>query len=403
MNLRKTRVTLPLLITVALATMGGCIHDDRETPPAPDPEPATEPDSENGISMIELDATAGGFGAQPDHPANKFTYFNLDSGQVVELTDGEAQDSTGWHIAFKRTKIKLNGGTSGPGEVTGALGDGQEDFYLEDGSPNESVFTRATAESELAAFMDVTSSTGLEFLEDGMEPAITGDGSSDGWWLYDPQSHAITANSEAWWLVRSAMGDSYAKMRVTDIEQTSRAITLEMFVQGRDESEFSTTPITWIAAIGAQGGSKCYDFDNAGQVDCSGLGQGSWDIMVEITGRDWNIWTNGTVKGFGKGKAFGKIEHADIGNYASGTTTSDGEDISTRYRADSSGLFQTHTWYAYDLKGNKKLWPNYRVYAIDTGAAKYKVQIINYYNAGGISGHITMRYAPILNPEENEI
>ncbi len=395
MKPRKRQIALSLLISMALIGLNGCLHDEKD--PVPDPDPT--PDPGNGVSLIELDATAGGFGAQPDNPANKHTYFNLDTGQVVALTDADADSSTDWHIAFKRTKAKLNSGASGPGEVKGTVADSQDDFYNADGSPNDSIFLNVTAESELAALNSVTGSDGLTFEPESKTPAIKGDGSSDGWWLYNPQGHVITANSDGWWLVRSAKGDSYAKMRVTNIVQASKEITLEMFVQGKDENLFSPTPITWTATIGAAGGIKCYDFDNAGQADCSGVGQGSWDLMVDISGQNWNIWTNGTVKGFGNGKAFGKIDNADIGNYVSGTTTSSGEDISAHYKAASSGLFRNNTWYAYSLQGNNKLWPNYRVYAIDTGTAKYKLQVISFYNAGGVSGHITLRYAPILNAE----
>lgn len=397
MKPRKRQIVLSLLMSMALSGLSGCLHEKRDA--APDPETAPDepspPEPANGFSLIELDATAGGFGAQPDDPANKYTYFNLHTGKVLELTDAEADNSTEWHIAFKRTKIKLNGGASGPGSVKGAVADRQEDFYLPDGSPNVPVFLAATAESELPAFERVTDSSALTFEEENREPAIAGDGSSAGWWLYNPQDHTITANSGAWWLIRSAKGDSYARMRVTHIAQADKEVTLELFVQGKDDDRFSATPVTWTAAIGAEGGSRCYDFDNASQVDCTGLGAGSWDIMVDISGRDWNIWTNGTVKGFGKGGAFGKIDEADIGNYPGGTVTAGGEDIAARYQADRSGLFNNNSWYAYSLQGNSRLWPNYRVYAIDTGTAKYKLQIIGYYNAGGISGHITLRYAPI--------
>lgn len=391
MKSHKLSMLLWGLIPLTLGTLSGCGGDGKDPSPRNNLLPP---------GTVQINATAGGINAKPDDPANKYTYFNLDTGEVVALTDADAETSTDWHIAFKRTKVKLNGGASGPGGVRGAVADSQDDFYQADGSPNDSVFLDATAESESAAFDSVTSSAGLTFEEEDETPAIKGDGSSGGWWLYNPQTHAITANSDGWWLIRSAKGDSYARMRVTNIVQTSKEVTLEMFVQGKDENLFSETPITWTAAIGAAGGSKCYDFDDAGQVDCSGLGQGSWDIMVDISGRDWNIWTNGTVKGFGKGKAFGKIEDADIGNYVSATTSSSGEDISALYKAAGSGLFGNNTWYAYGLLDDNKLWPNYRVYAIDTGTARHKLQISNYYNAGGASGHITLRHAPILNSEK---
>ena len=399
MTLFKSRNIISPVIFVMLFGLSACGGSDDKVvedpppgdPPPGDPPPSAQPPADS-FSSIELDATAGGFGAQPDDPVNKYTYFNLDSGQTVALTDTEADSSLDWHIAFKRTKVKLNGGSSGPGNVEGTVADSQDDFYQANGTVNNSVFLNATAEGELPAFQQVASSAGLIFEEDSNTPAIKGDGSSDGWWLYNSQNHSITANNDAWWLIKSAKGDSYAKTHVTGIEQANKQITLEMFVQGKDDSVFSTTPVSWTADIGAAGGSKCYDFDDAAQVDCTGIGAGSWDIMVEISGFDWNIWSNSTVHGFGNGKAFGKIENADIGNYVSATMTSTGTDIVDHYAADGSGAFLHNTWYAYGLQGNHKLWPNYRVYAIDTGTAKYKLQLVSFYNSGGVSGHITLRY-----------
>ena len=145
MTLKPSRVALPLFIFMALFGLTACQNDKEK-------EPTQNPPPDDSISKIELDATAGGISAKPDDPANKYTYFNLDTGKVVVLTDADADSSTDWHIAFKRTKGKLNGGASGPGEAKGADADSQDDFYNADGSPNESVFLNATGESEPAAF-----------------------------------------------------------------------------------------------------------------------------------------------------------------------------------------------------------------------------------------------------------
>ena len=42
-----------------------------------------------------------------------WAYFSFDSGDVVEIED--AENSEAWDIGFQRTKVKLNGGISGPG------------------------------------------------------------------------------------------------------------------------------------------------------------------------------------------------------------------------------------------------------------------------------------------------
>ncbi|RKU24779.1 hypothetical protein C6499_16245 [Candidatus Poribacteria bacterium] len=42
-----------------------------------------------------------------------WAYFSFDAGDVVEIED--AENSEAWDIGFQRTKVKLNGGISGPG------------------------------------------------------------------------------------------------------------------------------------------------------------------------------------------------------------------------------------------------------------------------------------------------
>lgn len=336
---------------------------------------------------MSFDATAGGFGAPPSDPDNKFTYIDLGEREVVDLTDAEAASSQAWDIAFKRSDVRLNGGISGPGSVEGAVADAQEEFYNGDGSPNTSVFFSATPEGELQAFEDVTSASGLTFHEDTYAPAIVGDGTEDGWWLYDFMTHEVSANDDAWWIVRSAEDglDSYAKLRVSNIVQADRHITFEMYVQGDGDAGFpamSTTPVEYTAGLGADGGTACYDFDTASEVGC---GTDGWDFQVEVSadGRTWAIWTNGGITDDGDAAAFGPIDDPD--GYASDADV-------PHWSVDSAGgVFAESSWYAYSLQGKHDLWPNYRVYVIDTSSAQYKLQILTYYDEAETSGMYTIR------------
>jgi len=391
---RKPLTMLWVLIPLALSGCGG--GNSGSTPNASNNPPSNTTDS------VQIEATAGGFSTAPSDPANKYTYFNLGTGQVVDLSDADATASGAWHIAFKRANIKLNGGVSGPGAVQGAVVDAQDDFYdAATGDPVDSVFLNASANSELAAFNPVTSADGLSFAEDRNIPYITGDGSSDGWWLYSgPPDHIVSANPDQWWLIKSAAADSYAKFHVTNIVQASREITLDLFIQGAVDSAFSEAATSWTAAIGAAGGSKCFDIDTAVEVDCI-MGAADWDLKVEVAGQAWNIWTNGGVSGNASGGAFGPFDTTTIADYVSGTASPGGTNISRMYGQDSAGgLFKDNTWYAYSLQGNNKLWPNYRVYAIDTGTGFYKLQILSYYDQAGVSGNYTIRYAPVTGGQQ---
>lgn len=392
MNALKHTIS-PAFISIALSFMlTACGSDSNNDTPVVDSDAGTKPEAQSdAMKEFQFDATAGGFSASADDPKNKYSYFNLDKGEVVELNDAEAESSTDWHIAFKRSKPKLNGGDSGSGNVTAALADAQEDYYDAKGEPNNSVFLNATAEQELPGFNAVTSTEGLEFKSDRESPEIIGDGGENSWFSYDPQSHAISANPDAWNIVRGAAGDSYATLHVTNIVQADSQITLEMFIQGKDETAFNTTSTTYTADLGAGGGAICFDFDTQSELDCRAAAA-DWDIQIEVSGRDWNIWTNGGLRGDGsKGGRFGTVGAETIGNYP------DAASVPKFFVDAPSGqlLDQNTRWYAYSLEGKHKIWPNYRVYVIDTGTTKYKLQVLRYYNDAAISGWITLRYAAL--------
>ncbi len=339
---------------------------------------------------LVVDATAGGVGAPPTDPANKYTYVDLDTQSVLPLTDLQAASDSSWEIAFKRTSIRINGGISGPGVTTAALADAQEEFYAANGDPNSSVFLNATPESEQPAFDAVVDDQGLSFESDRNIPGIVGDGTAEGWWNYSgPPNHLVTPNTANWWLVRSAEGDSYAKFHVTAIDQANRIIELTLFVQPQGNSLFGTTPLVYSADIGAgMDGARCYDFDAGSEVDCA-TADGVWDLRVEIAGQNWSIWTSGGVFGSGSGGSFGKISDADIGTFLSAADA-------PFYRSDATGgLFADNPWYAYNLQGQNKLWPNYRVYVLDNGSAQFKLQVLSYYSGGGTSGVYTLRIEPL--------
>ncbi|MEM6987813.1 MAG: HmuY family protein [Pseudomonadota bacterium] len=340
------------------------------------------------FSEITIDGSAGGFGAAPDNPANKFTYFNLERGEVVELTDAEALLSSDWDMGFKRTAIKFNGGFSAGGSVGSAVLDNQDEYYNADGSANTSVFLNRVAADEVAALTAATAD-GATFVEDEAKPGIPSDGSDTSWWTYDPATRTVRPNNQAWFAVRGADGRSFAKGRVTAIDTPSRTVTIELFIQSADAAAFSTTATTWVADIDDAGGIACYDFDTSAAVDCVS-GDGQWDLRLEISSnaREWTLWTNGGAYGSGR-------EGGSLG----GMTPDQAERIVAsgdvfRYAADSVGnAASDSSWYAYNLEGNNRLWPNYRVYGVQTGSGQYAFQVVSYYNPdSGASGWFTIRH-----------
>ena len=385
------RTALAIALSSALLVIAGCSSDDGIDYPSETSTDTTSGDTSTSTELmtISLDATAGGLGAAADDAANKFTYFDLESGAVVELSDTEALDDTDWDIAFKRTAAMLNGGESGPALVTGGLADAQDEYYV-DGEPDLSVFAAATADTELASLEAVTSTDGITMASDSIAPAIVSDGSTDSWWLYDSTTHAVSANTEVWNIVRGADGSSYAQVNVTAMDFAAYNTTVELYIQGADDTAFATAPVTWDATVAALGEAVCYDFDTTAEVDCTTYAS-SWDLQIHVdeSGRSIEMWTNGGVKGEGtSGAAFGPLAAADMASYASADTVPSffSDTASTVLTADDS------TWYAYNLEGSHKLWPNYRVYVVDTGTAAYKLQMLSYYDDAGTSGVLSFRY-----------
>ena len=335
--------------------------------------------------------------------ASRYRYFNLNTGSTLDLTDAEAATSTEWHVGFSRYNVILNSGDSGIGNVTGALAATQEEFYLAGGDPDSNVFLNATADSEQEHLLATYDLSALSFVSDTKASAIqgseamTGTTLDMGWYNYNIVTHTLAVNDQNWWLLRSSAGDSYALFRATSLTNdpvNGVDVTFEFDVQPSGVSQFTGTA-TFNASIPSGGGEACFDFDNDITLDCR---SDDWDLKLEIDGRDWLLWTHSGVTAPGNGGAFGPLETADADLYTSATVSPEGRDIRFLYDIDrSAGVFTDNSWYAYNLQGARKLWPNYRVYLIDTdssndGAPVYALQITSYYSDGGASGFPTIRY-----------
>lgn len=398
MNMLKSFLPLFLVIVLSFGLMGGCGGGGSSGS-----DDGGGGGSGDSFKTVLVDATAGGLSAPADDPANKFTYLDLSTGEVLPLTDSEAESSADWDIAFKRSTVILNGGISGAGDVSGYFTSNNSEAYDGSGDAVYDWFANATAESEFPDFNAVTSADipldgegnpdGSAFTTDSPLLAVTGDGTSEGWWLYDFATHTVSANDANWWVVRSDAGDSYAKFHVTEIllegSPEEWVITLEMDIQGAGETGF-TSSYTYTAYIPLSGDSVYFDFDTLSEV-ASG---GGWDLLIEYNAQatHLNIYTNGGMSGPGDGGAFPLYDQPG--------TVSDGSDTShvPFYMTDSAGgIFIDSGWYAYNITGSDhQLWPNYRVYLVYTGTEVYKLQILSYYHPQTAeSAWYTVRYEKI--------
>ena len=386
----RRRTALALMVALSLAACGSD-DDDDDGAPASDEAGGPAPDAD-GLVTLDIDATAGGFGTEPDDPADRWAYLDLDTGRTLDIDDAAADASTEWDIAFKRVDVRLNGGASGPGEAVGGIVDAQLELYDEEGEPDVDAFLEATAEGEREAIARAVDPVSIEYVDDAPVAAILGDGVDTGasWWIYDPANRAISANPSVRYAVRGADGESYAKARVTDIQQAERQVTVELELQPAGGDAFDV-PATWVATIGPEGGASCYYFATMGEVDCE-ANAATWDLQAEITpdGRAWHLWTNGGTRGEGgSGASFGPLDAATAASFATG------DDVPVWTEDSAGGVFEEYPWYAYSLRDENRIWPNFRVYAIDTGESAFKLQVLRYYDEAGTSGMIRVRFAPL--------
>ncbi len=396
MNMVQRFLGMGLIALCGAIGLTACASDEGS-----DSITATPPPPVASFTTLTVDATAGGAGAPASDPKNKYTYVNLATGSVVDLSDADAATFSEWDIAFKRSAVRLNGGLSGPKGVVGYFTGNNAEAYDANKIPILSWFQAATAETELPDFEAVTAAqipADSEFKADKLVPAIKGDGTSDGWWLYDPATHAVTAVATNWWVIKSNAGNSYARLHVADLVRDStanvRRFTLEWYYQGSADTEFGAGLQTRVVEVPLTGGAKYVDFDTPAD-DADPANVPEWDFKIEYiaASTEYRITLNGGVSGTGKAAAFGPITNPDT--YMSGTDST----VVTHYQSDSAGgIFVDSSWYAYNLTGNDhKLWPNYRVYLIKSGSDVFKLQVLSYYHPQTTteSGWYTIRYEKI--------
>lgn len=350
--------------------------------------------SDNSIAGDGSDDVSG-FSEQLMPAATKTVYLNLETGAMVE----EGGD---WHIAANRLNFKVNSGASGSGRVGGALAITQDDFYDGNGDADANVFTNATANSEQEHLLGILEEPSA-WQEDAFASAF---GSSDTWSRYDFASGVISEKADVGFLVRSAEGDSYARMRVVDFNFPTRegqgieGFTFEFDVQASGASGFSDTIITFTPPAGYVGGDACFDFDSASVVDCET--SEVWDVQVGFSGRDWYLKSNSGVSGNGSGGASDPMTWDEL------AANDSDPGVPQLYNTDSTGgVFTDNTWYAYNLTGQHKIWPNFRTFVIkadvdDPESEVWALQIVGYYDQNGTSGQPTVRWLPVALQQSQE-
>lgn len=309
--------------------------------------------------------------------SKKTAYLNIISGK-------EVNEDEEWHISVNRLNISLNE------NVETALGDNQDEFYQDDTTPDINVFLNAIPEDELNNLYQFTSSENLIFNKDELQYAIKD------WYNFNSETNTYSVKPESNWILRSSSDKaSYAKFTVSNIIQSGNnfTATFNFDVQAQGESHFTGTTSTSVNLSSASG-KVCFDFDSGSIISCDNE---DWDIAMEGN----NLILNGGDSGSGYAAVLGPINNNDFSSYNNGTT-SDGISFTQAYSSDIiGGTFLDYPWYAYNLQDDHGIFPNYRIYVIDTDTTTdndelFKIQLTNFYNEKGGSGYVSLRVMPLF-------
>jgi len=335
MKFRYLLSTVLMLAAVLLAA--GCSDDDNGTGPVDGETAAT----------VTIDAT--------DH--ENYAHFSLTTGTTVT----EADD---WHVAFRRTAIKLNGGLSatGGGSVQGANLDvvDYEDVSIDD-------------------------TAGVTWQEDDVDYFM------DEWYDYNYQTHELSANQYVYSMV-DAEGDNYAKFQVDSIVGAGMppdmgTVWLTYYYQPTaGSSDLSGATSTASITIGA--GTGYFDFSSGSQVTpATPSSSTEWDIAFH----SYNLMQNSGPNGTGSCAAFlawGELtDPTDIDGFTTQPTAAP--------LFGDSPLSTMTEWYNYD--GTTHLLTSKgEIYLLQIDSDTfYKVRIDSYYtNISGspVSGYFTLTY-----------
>lgn len=337
--LRPRRALFPALPALLLATFA-CSDDEINAPPQ-------QPEGE-----IEVDASAD------------WAYASLEEEGVVTVADPTT--STVWDIGFNATRVMLNGGAAGPGDVVGYC-------ICQNASATDQEVIAMTAESEEADFEAVTAAdipSESSFLADELQTAISG-------W-YSGEGASAVAESDAAWLVRLSDGTSYAKLRVVELAgptaEHAGSVTIEYAVQPTAESALDPVQTITLDA------SALTRVDlNTGSTTPS---DADWDLSLE----GFDLRLNGGVSGSGQAAATPSPEPFDL-------ITSAATDPRAYFSDGFAGVFAAQPWYRYNLTGENIIHPVFNVYLVKRGDDVYKIQLIDYYSTAGEPRHISFRYA----------
>ena len=306
--------------------------------------------------------------------------------------------------------FKVNGGTSGTGNVKACIAHQYDELYNQEGKPLRAEFEKLNADNTLASFnaVDVNDPNICTPAADTINTLIP----TSGWYDYDnPATGVVTVhdgNSNGW-IVQSADGQSFARIRFSHFATRQYTMRLETELydgsvwgakQETEDINFTSGPVYWDLETNTVSTTEPENWELK-----FSRGSGTQSIMIQV---------NGGASGSGKAAVAGADKDGkpngvgamiaasvwDVTNPAPGV-----QDPGRifRYFADTAeGAFSTPALLgALEYGGNFisdndfNLWPTFATYFIEDNSNFYKLQIISNRGADGnaTSGTLQVRYS----------
>lgn len=364
MNISTSKKLLAVLVSSAL--LSACNSDNTDGIDDLDPDL---------FDIVTLDATDATQAAQ------------LDFVSVSTVTDDT------WQIAYQKyLGFKLNGGASADGNVSGCVAHEYTDLFDENGDSVVEEFKALTVSTTVTEFDSVDATSCTEFESDTLKTTISIED-----WLdadYSQGTPIYSAKADNGWIIRSADGVSYARVKVKTVdvafldEGTTRKVTLssELWNGSSFDSaidspilDFSTDRVFW-------------DLETNSIVTESD----DWDLSLIVDGQDYPLQVNGGASGAGEAGA-----GAVIGDLDEVTDPTDTAQVYKYFADTAEGVLSTPGNYGalqYAVDGGHLMWPTFTTYLIkdesESGTYLFKIQLLSNYGEDGTmsSGNLVFRY-----------
>lgn len=383
--MQQKNILKPLYLTLGIGLLAvglqGCLNSSSNK------GSDTSPDADSS-QIVTLDASS--------NPPSS-VHLDLSNGSTTLNPDDI------WHVAYEKyVGFKLKSG------VKACVAHKYEELYNEGGDAIKSEFQKLTTTNTLEHFnaVDVNATDICTPVADEVKTLIP----ASGWWTYNPASGGVVDihnNNSNGWILKSADGQSYARIRFSYFATRTYTMRLEVQQWDNNTSEFKTAVET--PDLNFTDDAVYWDLETNNIVTAAdhwdlkfSRGSGQQSILIQVNGGASGSGQGGVVgaDSTGNPKGVGALQVDSVWVVTNPTNTAQ----VYKYFADSAeGAFSGPGDFgplAYGVGGdNHDMWPTFATYLIEDNSRFYKLQVISNKGEDGAapSGTLRIRYSDFSN------